>query len=96
VLRFLYFSMNYHIEHHMFPTVPFHALPRLQERLQPYLPRAYSGLADAYREIIPALIRQSKDANYFVLRELPEAGRVERTMGNEAQASSAPRGASCV
>ena len=96
VLRFLYFSMNYHIEHHMFPTVPFHALPRLQERLQPYLPRAYSGLADAYREIIPALIRQSKDANYFVLRELPEAGRVEHTIGNEAQASSAPRGASCV
>jgi fatty acid desaturase len=25
--RFLYFNMNYHIEHHMYPMVPFHALP---------------------------------------------------------------------
>ncbi len=73
VLRFLYFNMNYHIEHHMFPMVPFHALPRLHERMQPCLPRTYRGLTDAFREIIPTLIRQSKDANYFVLRELPEA-----------------------
>ena len=26
VLRFLYWNMNYHIEHHMFPMVPYHAL----------------------------------------------------------------------
>jgi hypothetical protein len=29
------------------------------------------GLVEAFREIVPALIRQSRDANYFVLRELP-------------------------
>ena len=29
VFRFLYWNMNYHIEHHMFPMVPFHALERL-------------------------------------------------------------------
>ena len=70
--RFLYFNMNYHIEHHMFPTVPFHALPRLSERIQKDLPRQYKGLIDAYLEIVPVLIRQSSDANYFLLRELPE------------------------
>jgi len=73
--RFLYFNMNYHIEHHMFPTVPFHALPRLSERIQKDLPRQYNGLIDAYREIVPVLIRQSSDANYFLLRELPEQDR---------------------
>jgi len=52
--------------------VPFHALPRLSERIQKDLPRQYKGLIDAYLEIVPVLIRQSSDANYFLLRELPE------------------------
>ena len=79
VFRFLYFNMNYHIEHHMFPMVPFHALPKLHQRVQGVLPRTYSGLFDALQEIVPALIRQSKDANYFILRELPcnTVGRTE-------------------
>jgi len=77
VFRFLYFNMNYHIEHHMFPMVPFHALPDLHERVRSELPYTYSGLIDAFREIVPALIKQSKDANYCVLRELPGPGKVE-------------------
>ena len=35
VLRFLYWNMNYHIEHHMFPMVPYHALPKLHEEMKP-------------------------------------------------------------
>ena len=71
VFQFLYFNMNYHIEHHMFPMVPFHALPRLHARVEDVLPRTYSGLIEAFREIVPALVKQSRDANYFVLREVP-------------------------
>jgi fatty acid desaturase len=77
VLRFLYCSMNYHIEHHMFPMVPFHALPKLHKRIETDLPRTYAGLVDAYKEIVPALLRQSRDANYFVLRELPQTRPAE-------------------
>jgi fatty acid desaturase len=74
--RFLYFNMNYHIEHHMFPMVPFHALPKLHEHVQQDLPRTYNGLLDVYKEMLPALIRQSHDADYFLVRELPDpAGR---------------------
>ncbi|RWE71309.1 MAG: fatty acid desaturase, partial [Mesorhizobium sp.] len=29
ISRFIYWNMNYHVEHHMFPMVPYHALPRL-------------------------------------------------------------------
>src|SRR5262249_3901675 len=36
VLRFLYWNMNYHVEHHMFPMVPYHALPALHEEMKPY------------------------------------------------------------
>ena len=31
ILRFFYCNMNYHVEHHMFPMVPFHALKELHE-----------------------------------------------------------------
>ena len=27
ITRFIYWNMNYHVEHHMFPMVPYHALP---------------------------------------------------------------------
>lgn len=77
VFSFLYFNMNYHIEHHMFPMVPFHALPKLHQRIQNDLPYTYSGLFDALREIAPVLIRQSKDANYFLLRELPGQSKLQ-------------------
>jgi fatty acid desaturase len=70
--RFLYFNMNYHIEHHMFPMVPFHALPKLSERIKNDLPRPYNGLVDAFKEIVPVLIRQSRDADYFLVREIPK------------------------
>jgi fatty acid desaturase len=29
--RFLYWNMNYHVEHHMFPMVPYYRLPELHE-----------------------------------------------------------------
>lgn len=68
---FLYFNLNYHVEHHLFPMVPFHALPRLHKVIKPHLPYTYRGVFDVYREIIPALIRQSREKDYFVYRELP-------------------------
>ena len=70
--RYLYWNMNFHIEHHMFPLVPFHALPRLHELMRADCPPPYKGLFDAYREIIPALLRQAKDPTYFVERPLPQ------------------------
>jgi fatty acid desaturase len=36
--RYLYWNMNYHIEHHMFPLVPYHALPKLHELIKDDLP----------------------------------------------------------
>jgi fatty acid desaturase len=84
VFRFLYFNMNYHIEHHLFPMVPFHALPKLHDRVQSEMPHTYSGLIEAFEEIVPTLIRQSKDATYFVLRELPQTTRPELLPPGEA------------
>lgn len=69
--RFFYWNMNYHVEHHMFPLVPYHALPQLHALVKADMPRPYAGLLDAWREIIPAVLRQIKDPAYHVKRAIP-------------------------
>jgi fatty acid desaturase len=71
VFSFLYINMNYHIEHHMFPMVPFYALPQLHELIKDQCPPAYPSVVAAYCEIIPALLRQRREPGWHVMRELP-------------------------
>ena len=68
VFRFLYWNMNYHLEHHMYPLVPYHALPALHEAIKDDCPPPYPSIWAAYREIIPALLKQRHDPAYFVRR----------------------------
>jgi len=70
--RFFYWNMNYHVEHHMFPLVPYHALPRLHEAVKDDCPTPYPSLWAAWKEIVPALLQQVKDPAYYVKRKLPE------------------------
>ena len=83
VLSFLYANMNYHIEHHMFPMVPFYALPELHALIADQCPTPIHGLAAAYREIIPALLRQRSDPTYFVVKRLP-VGAIAEQVGHAA------------
>jgi fatty acid desaturase len=75
VFRFLYWNMNYHIEHHMFPMVPYHALPRLHEAMKDDCPPVYPSTIAAYREIIPTILKQIKDPSYHVVRQLPSGAK---------------------
>ena len=78
VFAFLYANMNYHIEHHMFPMVPFYRLPELHAMIKDDCPPAYPSLWAAWQEIVPALIRQRHEPAWYVLRELPAgAGRID-------------------
>ena len=63
--------MQYHIEHHVFPQVPFYNLPKLHELIKSQLPKSNRGFIDAYWEIIPAMLKQSKDSTYNIEKELP-------------------------
>lgn len=71
--RFLYWNMNYHTEHHMFPLVPYHQLPKLHQLIKADCPTPYSGLVEAYREIIPAVKKQIHDPTHYVKRKLPHS-----------------------
>ena len=73
LFRFLYLNMNYHLEHHMFPMVPYHALPKLHRLIKADCPPPYPSCWAAYREIIPALWRQRQDPQWQVMRPLPGA-----------------------
>lgn len=72
VNRFLYWNMNYHIEHHMFPLVPYHSLPALHVAVKDDCPPPYPSLFAAWREIIPTVARQIKDPAHHIKRRLPE------------------------
>jgi len=69
--RYLYWNMGYHVEHHIFPLVPYYNLPKLHALIRTDMPTPYLGLLMAYQEIVPTLLRQSKDPDYFVRRQLP-------------------------
>lgn len=78
ISRFIYWNMNYHVEHHMFPMVPYHALPRLHALIKDDLPKPNSGFIDGYREMIPAFLRQLRYEDYFIRRELPPGAKPYR------------------
>jgi Na+-transporting NADH:ubiquinone oxidoreductase subunit F len=87
VNRFLYWNMNYHVEHHMFPLVPYHALPELHELVKDDMPEPYPSLWAAWKEIIPAVWKQTKDPTYHVKRKLPDPKkRIEEGLHSSDQA----------
>lgn len=71
ISRFIYWNMNYHIEHHMFPLVPYYKLPQLHEVCKPDFPAPNTSLWDGYREMIPALWKQRTAPDFYVRRPLP-------------------------
>jgi fatty acid desaturase len=78
VSRFIYWNMNYHVEHHMFPMVPYHALPRLHDTIKHDLPAPNPSILHGFREMIPAFVRQLRYEDYYVKRELPPTAKPYR------------------
>lgn len=78
ISRFVYWNMNYHVEHHMFPMVPYHALPRLHALIKDDLPKPDPSIWAAYRGMIAALLRQRTDPDHTQMRVLPPTARPYR------------------
>ena len=71
VFSFLYWQMEYHIEHHMFPQVPSWNLPKLHEMIKDQMPPARKGLWGAYKEILPAVFKQARDPEWKIPVKVP-------------------------
>ena len=71
ILSWLYVKLEYHIEHHIFPMVPWYNLPKLHEIIKDQLPKPNIGLIGAYRDIIPSIHKQAYDPDYTPDRKIP-------------------------
>ena len=78
VSRFIYWNKNYHVEHHMFPMVPYHALPALHDAIKADLPAPNPSIAAGYAEMWPALRRQLAQEDFYVKRALPPTAKPYR------------------
>lgn len=70
--RFLYWQMNYHIEHHMYAAVPCYNLHALNKEIRHELPRCPNGLLQTWVEIGQIMFRQKEDPDFRFVAELPE------------------------
>lgn len=76
--RFIYWNMNYHVEHHMFPMVPYHRLPELHAAIRHDLPAPTPSIWAGYAEMWPVWMRQLRGEDAFLRRELPPTARPYR------------------
>ena len=54
--------MNYHAEHHYVSSVPFHALPRLHEKLKDHIYVEENGYMGAHVDIVRQLYTKTGPA----------------------------------
>jgi len=70
---FYYWNMQYHVEHHMFPAVPFYKLPRLRKLIEHDLPPAPHGLRATWKHMLEVHRKQIADPSYVFVPELPKS-----------------------
>ena len=78
ISQWIYWNMNYHIEHHMFPLVPYHALPELHALIKDDLPKPNPSIFHAYKEMMGAVMRQRREPGYFLVPDLPPTAKPYR------------------
>ncbi len=81
VHRFLYWNMNYHMEHHMFPLVPYHQLPRLHQIVKGDCPEPYPSPDSGVSRNHPGAAAADPPAR---LVRPPEAAAGRATRGHQA------------
>lgn len=70
--------MSHQTEHHMFPMVPCHALPRLHAAITHDLPAPDTSIISGYPPIWPAFKRQLQYEDFF-LKPAPPTTSIKRT-----------------
>ena len=68
---FYYWNMQYHLEHHMYPAVPFYNLPKLRKAIEHDLPPAPHGLRATWREMLALKRKFLADPNFRHVPPVP-------------------------
>ena len=75
LVRFLYWHMNYHTEHHMYVGIPCYHLGKLHKLIAGDLPPTPQGLLATWREIAAILKKQKENPAYQYAPPLPGTDR---------------------
>ena len=72
--RFLYMNMNNHVEHHLYPQVPFHALPKLREAVKTQTPEPDPGFIRTNWEVFVVVVKRTLGLNTqaATIRQAPD------------------------
>ncbi len=60
LMEFLWSNVNYHLEHHLYPSVPYHALPELRRALAADYQAHQSNVANGYGRTALTLLRDPR------------------------------------
>ena len=73
IASFLYLNMENHVEHHLYPQVPFFALPALHRELKDQLPTPDPGFWRTNIEVLSVVIRRSlgRSTKAWTIRQAP-------------------------
>ncbi|MGI9522516.1 MAG: fatty acid desaturase [Hyphomicrobiaceae bacterium] len=95
LLEFLYWHMNWHVEHHMFAGVPCYNLRKLHLEVQDDMPEPRT-LTAAWREMLDTWQRQQSEPGYQFDTPLPPTARTGRRAHRQQAENSignlAPKG----
>jgi fatty acid desaturase len=80
VVRFLYWHMNFHVEHHMYVAVPCYNLHKLRRLIEGDLPPA-KGIIGTWIEIGQILRKQREDPSYVYVPVISEREHANVTAG---------------
>ncbi len=60
LMEFLWSNVNYHLEHHLYPSVPYHALPELRKALTADFQAHQSNVENGYGRTALSLLRDPR------------------------------------
>jgi fatty acid desaturase len=73
LMGYLYWNMNYHIEHHMFAAVPFYNLRKLHRTIASDTPEPVRGYLRGIKKIMTIRRQQRQDPNYCFIPKFPSS-----------------------
>jgi fatty acid desaturase len=71
-MSFLYWNMNYHVEHHMYAGVPFYNLPRFHSVLEHDLPKQIDSYLSGIKHVLSVQQKQRSNPDYRFMPEFPD------------------------
>ena len=60
-LKFLYWNMPYHVEHHLYASVPFHKLPNFHKLIKPHTDEVEPSILSVHLEILKQIWKNKKN-----------------------------------